>query len=154
MKTITYVLLFATMDMVPTFFLWALSPTDSVRVWYPTLVAYAGEHFVTAAATFLVGWLLLRAVRVIRSMECRYRPTLMRAFVFGSVCLAVDVCASAELAFLQSGDNGVIHLWHTQTLTGYLVVRQPLYVAFAAVLLIVTALRMRGRRVVTPALPV
>ncbi len=143
MKIISYVLLFATMDIVPTLFLWVLSPTDSVRVWYPTFIAYAGEHFVAAAGAALVAWLLLRASRIVRTVDSRYQFNLKTAFVVGSVCLALDVAASVSLMFLHSRDYGVVHLWYTQTLTGYLAAREPVYVAFATVLLTATALRVR-----------
>lgn len=155
MKTITYALLFAMMDIVPSFVLWVVSPTDSVRVWYPTFIAYAGEHFVAAAGTLFFGWLLLRGVGIVGETEVRYGFTVIRTLVLGSVCVLLDVCASVELGFLQAHDAGVIHLWHTQTLTGYLQVRLPLYVAFAAVLFTVNALCMRRkRRGVTPGIPV
>jgi hypothetical protein len=135
----TYVALFALMDVVPGIVLWALSPTNSVRVWYPTLLSYLGEHLVAATATLVVMWLLLSAAsKRIRTVgdKREFSLTIAWAFTFGFICLVVDMFAGMELALLQSHDGGLIRLWYTQRLPpGYFFVREPVYVVFGIILL-------------------
>jgi hypothetical protein len=150
--------LFAAMDVVPGLVLWALSPTDSVRIWYPTLLSYIGEHLFASTATFLLVWLFLSLIsRRIRATDTKsgFSLTLAKAFGFGLTCLAVDVLASTELAFLQSRDSATIRLWHTQGLSGYLIAREPVYVAFGVVLLALATLRFlyQKRQTVVSAVP-
>lgn len=144
MRISGFAALFAAMDIVPGLVLWTLSPTDSVRVWYPTLLSYVGEHLVVSTAILLLVWLLLSLTsRRVRAADTRggFSLTPARAFTFGLICLAVDVLASIELAFLQSRDGGTIRLWHTKGLSGYLIAREPVYVAFGVVLLALITLR-------------
>ena len=158
MRISGFAALFAAMDIVPGLVLWALSPTDSVHVWYPTLLSYVGEHLVASTITLLLVWLLLSLTsRRIRAADTRggFSLTPARVFSFGLICLAVDVLASTELAFLQSRDNGTIRLWHTQGLSGYLIAREPVYVAFGVILLALTTLRFlhQKRQAVVSAVP-
>jgi hypothetical protein len=146
MKTTTYAVLFIAMDVIPSTVLWLVSPTDSVRVWYPTLAAYAGEHLIGALAVVLAGWIIARGTGVVHPLGLRLNSAISKLLGFGSLCVVVDVATTLMVAFLQSRDFGVVHLWHTQTLSGYLVAREPLYVGLAAVVLISTGLRMRPAR--------
>lgn len=137
MKISTCAALFAAVDVISSLVVWALSPSDSVRVWYPTPLSYVGEHLVAATTTVLLVWLVLfftsRPVRVADGLG--YSLTLLPALRFGFACVMVDVLAGVELAFLQSRDGGVIRLWHTQKLSDYLFVRESVYVALEVVLL-------------------
>lgn len=146
MKTTTYAVLFIAMDVIPSALLWLLSPTDSVRVWYPTIAAYTGEHLIGALAVVLVGWIAASATSVAHPLDRRPNSTISKLLTFGLLCAIVDVATTLMLAFLQSRDSGVVHLWHTQTLSGYLAAREPLYVGFAAVVLISVGLTMRPAR--------
>ena len=158
MRISGFAALFAAMDMVPGLVLWTLSPTDSVRVWYPTLLSYLGEHFVVSIATLLLVWLLLSLTsRRVRAADTwnGFSLTPTRAFTFGLICLAVDVLASMELAFFQSRDSGTIRLWHTKDLSGYLIAREPVYVAFGIFLLALITIRFlhQKRQTVVSAMP-
>jgi hypothetical protein len=146
MKTTSYALLFIAMDVIPSTVLWLLSPTDSVRVWYPTIAAYTGEHLTGALVIILAGWIVASRIGVAHLPFLRLNSAISKLLGFVFLCVVVDLAATLMLAFLQSRDFGVVHLWHTQTLSGYLLTREPLYFGFAAVVAISAGLRMRRER--------
>lgn len=43
-RTTTLLRLLLAFEVLPSLWLWASAPTDSVRVWYPTIWSYVGEH--------------------------------------------------------------------------------------------------------------
>jgi hypothetical protein len=47
-------------EIVPSLCLWILSPTDSVRTWYPSLWSYLGEHFLPWSGILLATMMLAR----------------------------------------------------------------------------------------------
>ena len=151
MKNITYALLFVAMDTVPTTLLWIASPTDTVRVWYPTLLSFVGEHLVASAITLVLVWWVLRATRLMTPNPDggRYGGSSLKPIgmlFLGLLYAIADVCASIELALIQSAAGGSIKLWHTRRLTDYLSAREPVYAVFAVVVLAATIVRLRAGR--------
>jgi len=100
------------------------APTDSIRVWYPTLWSFLGEHFllflVCLSCLFFVVQRLPANMR--GSLRSRDNLGLSMLFGYGILTVGSDVLASAYLWFvaLQSGglptlsyprDNFWNYLW-------------------------------------------
>jgi hypothetical protein len=150
MKPLNYILFLAAMDVVPSVVLWGVSPTDSVRVWYPTLLSYVGEHLAASAAALWGVYGLFRIIRLrLPLSDCKGGSSFSGICVclLGLFYLAVDFLASLVLALTHSADGGSLRLWHTQTLVGYLSVREPVFIISAVILLGGVTLRHRARRV-------
>ena len=121
-------------EAIPSFWLWVTSPTDSVRVWYPSAFSYVGEHFLVWCLAILCLLSLLTLAR--RQPELPFSgvstPYLLSVPAYVSLTLlllAADVTASVLVASVSRSGDGVFaaRMWYTQSLRDYLFAREPVF---------------------------
>jgi len=99
--------------------LWQLSPTDSVRMWYPTLFAYAGEHFML----WVIVVLAASAVKFVRNIISRSDSELSSGILTLVLLSGADIVTSIFLSVV------VKSVW-IDPLVSYLRFRIPAFVVF------------------------
>jgi hypothetical protein len=131
-------------NLIPSWWLWMSSPTDTVRVWYPTIWSYLGEHFVLWVG-FTAFFFAIARVAFARQSAHMFDPSQrgtrhITFFQYLFICLiflASDLCTSFYLAVSTWWweHRFTTRLWHTESLRDYLFAREPI---FLVVLLVAT----------------
>lgn len=96
--------------------LWQLSPTDSVRVWYPSLFAYVGEHF----TLWVIFVLVASSLKTLRNVIIRSDSELSSAGLTVVVVVGADILASIFLRVVSKS------VW-IDPLASYLRFRVPVF---------------------------
>jgi hypothetical protein len=123
-------------EILPSLCLWALSPTDTIRVWYPSVWSYLGEHFLVWSALLLLLLSLLKGAReelqllIPNSSKPQSHLLTFHEYVaFAGLLLAADVAASLVLVgttWLRD-EAFTTKMWYTHSLRDYLLTREPIF---------------------------
>jgi hypothetical protein len=122
-------------ELLPSLALWVLSPTDSVRVWYPSLWSYMGEHFLPWAFIAIVLTCSLFRFRELsnpQESEGTVRAIRMTGryyLLFFFTMFVSDLLATVFLAFWGWNRTLSLHtsMFDTGRITDYLAFREPIY---------------------------
>ena len=87
-----------------------LAPTDSIRVWYPSLWAYVGEHGLVWGVFITVLFLIYR------------NKPVTEAFTV-LICLIAELASTLEVWFVIPGEGAVSRAWYTGRFSDYLTAR-------------------------------
>src|SRR5215475_4379784 len=141
-------------NLVSSWWLWVSSPTDSVRVWYPTIWSYLGEHFFLWIGFCCFSLFIFRATYDKHGANAlTTRATGLRQMSrsqYAAVCMgfiAADLCASLFLAFSTWWweHNFTVRLWYTASLKDYLFAREPVFLATLAVTTFLASVSLHGQ---------
>jgi hypothetical protein len=136
-------------EILPSWCLWVLSPTDSVRVWYPSFLSYLGEHFLPWSVVLII--LLNIPAPILAGLQLsipnfsKSEPRLLgfREYAsFAGLLLASDVIASFLLIVWAQGEAFTTRLVYNRSVSDYFEFREPI---FLAVLLLASIILNRPR---------
>lgn len=150
------VLILALLEFVPSVFLWLISPTDSVRVWYVSWLSYAGEHAVASFTLFVVLLPALQSVGLSgnQAQDNKFRDLVglgFRTYLFlAVVLLAMDTAASLIIGTIQIAATGEVSLWHSRRLIDFLAIRESFYTVAMAFSIAVLTIGKHVRAAVSP----
>jgi len=124
----------AIVEIAPSLCLWALSPTDSVRVWYPSVWSYVGEHFLPWCLALSA---LLKVVKPFQKRAWPANPSApghniavlsLREYLgFAGLLFAADASASFFLVgwWWQRNASFTTSMIYTRSFIDYLCSREP-----------------------------
>ena len=99
----------AAVELLTTLSLYALAPTDGVRVWYPIGWAYVGEHGLVWVATFAVLFCTM------------HRSLRVRSDVWTSLAAAAaELIATTYVWWVIPSSGEVSRVWYTGRFADYL----------------------------------
>jgi len=102
----------AAVELLTSLSLYALAPTDGVRVWYPSGWAYVGEHGLVWVSTFaILFWMMHRSLRV------RSDALTVLAGV------AAELIATTYVWCVIPSSGEVSRVWYTGKFVDYLTTR-------------------------------
>lgn len=102
----------AAVELLTSLVLYALAPTDGVRVWYPSGWAYAGEHGLVWVAAFAALFWTMRGSLRVRSDAL----TVLAA-------IAAELIATAYVWFVMPSSGEVSRAWYTGRFADYFTTR-------------------------------
>lgn len=102
----------AAVELLTSLSLYALAPTDGVRVWYPSGWAYIGEHGLVWLATFAIVFWTMRKSLGMRSDAL--------TIVAGA---AAELIATTYVWFGIPSSGEVSRAWYTGRFTDYFITR-------------------------------
>jgi len=144
------------LELLPSAALWLLSPTDSVRIWYPSWFSYAGEHALTSSALFAILWQIARFAWP-STVESGHHPAARTLSVPAKgfslllvIPILTDITSTAIVWAAQTRDALPLKLWYTQQIHDLLLVRGLLYVTLEAAAIALGFLQHALRRVAQP----
>jgi hypothetical protein len=141
-------------ELVPSWCVWILSPTESVRIWYPTVWSYIGEHFLLwyACLLIMVGLFKPFQEQIWSPMpiSSNVRPLFLNVqqyALFAGLCLISDVSASLLIVGWGWLGNASFptRLFYTGNLLNYLRFREPIFFVALTVASIVLHRPTRNR---------
>jgi hypothetical protein len=139
-------------EIFPSWCLWMLGPTDSVRVWYPSVWSYLGEQFlVWLAVAVCLGYASIRvgAPLLPRAPDAPGKPSSYAVSGFLSFCIVITLSDVATSWFLGAWQEEYLMLWFTHRLADFMKVREPIFV----VALILGSLALIRLRRISSSLP-
>jgi hypothetical protein len=108
-------------ELLTSLVLYALSPTDAVRVWYPSGWAYVGEHALVWVAVFAaVFWTIRRSFKSLRSNA-----------LIVLVGITAELIATVYVWFVIPSSGGVSRAWYTDRFTDYFKTRITIWCVLA-----------------------
>jgi hypothetical protein len=102
----------AAVELLTSLVLYALAPTDGIRVWYPSSWAYVGEHGLVWVAAFVA---LLWTMRTMLSVRTDALTV--------SVGIAAEVIATVYVWFVIPASGEVSRAWYTGRFADYFITR-------------------------------
>ena len=102
----------ATVELLISLSLYALAPTDGVRVWYPSGWAYVGEHGLVWLATFAIVFWTMR-----KSLGMRSDALTILAGA------AAELIATTYVWFGIPSSGEVSRAWYTSRFVDYFIAR-------------------------------
>lgn len=105
-------------ELLSSFLLYGRAPTDGVRVWYPSIWAYMGEHGLVWG--FVMAFLLV----ALRNKNVGEAPTALACFVS-------EVAATLYVWFVIPGEGEVSKAWYTGRFSDYLKARMAAWCILA-----------------------
>jgi len=106
-------------ELLTSFLLNRLAPTDGVRVWYPSVWAYMGEH------ALIWGILIALLFAALRSRPGSEALTAL-------VCLVSELVATLYVWFVIPGEGEVSRAWYTGKFSDYFATRLTVWCVLAA----------------------
>jgi hypothetical protein len=93
-------------ELLSSFLLYVRAPTDGVRVWYPSIWAYMGEHGLVWG--FVIAFLLV----ALRNRDVGEAPTAL-------ACFASEVVATLYVWFVIPREGEVSRAWYIGRFSDY-----------------------------------
>ena len=136
-------------NLAATLFFAFRAPTDSIRIWYPSIWSYLGESFlVFLICLSCVFFVLQRLPKKRRPIEIQDSYSFPKLVAYGMVTLLVDIAISAYLWFVapRSGDLPTLS-YSRHDFSGYLTSRELVFVCvFLAISISQYLIRRFGTR--------
>jgi len=118
-------------EVTASLWLWEYGPTDSVRVWYPTIWSYVGEHYLPWCG--IVALILILEPFGFQTSAHAGDGTLsfgIRAFAaLGAGLFVADLTATSVLALTTYSRQQTFatQIWHTHSYLDYFRARAPIF---------------------------
>jgi hypothetical protein len=107
-------------ELLTSFLLYGLAPTDGVRVWYPSVWAYMGEHCLVWGVLIALFFTILQSHHVGEALTA-------------GACLVSEFAATLFVWFvIPAGSGGVSKAWDTGRFGDYFVLRSSIWCVLAA----------------------
>jgi hypothetical protein len=106
-------------ELLTSLWLFTIAPTDGVRVWYPSVWAYMGEHGLV--------WGILIAV-----LFTVFRKKHPSEVLTASACLASELASTLYVWFVILSDGDVSRAWYTGRFSDYFRTRLITWCVLAA----------------------
>jgi hypothetical protein len=106
-------------ELLTSLLLWGLAPTDGVRVWYPSVWAYMGEHGLVWGVLISILFVILRKQTINEAL------TLLACFVS-------ELVATLYVWFLIPLEGGTSRAWYTGRFADYFRMRLATWCVLAA----------------------
>jgi hypothetical protein len=129
-------------EILPTWCLWVTSPTDSIRVWYPSFWSYLGEHFLPWC---VILWIMLSLLKPFREQaglqvpnHSRVEPIVLKireVLPFAGILVTAEVVATSFVIGWNSLGHGTLstRMFYTRSVSDYLSFREPIFLVVLAV---------------------
>jgi hypothetical protein len=113
----------AAIEAMTSFGLYALAPTDSVRVWYPSVWAYVGEHGLVWVIAFAGVFFVATGV-----FKNPVRPDVLTLLT----CIVAELVSTAYVWFvIPANSGGDSRAWCTSRFIDYLGTRSTVWCVIA-----------------------
>jgi hypothetical protein len=106
-------------ELLTSFWLYTTAPTDGVRVWYPSLWAYVGEHALV--------WGILIAV-----LFALFRKKSSSEVLTASACVVSELVSTLYVWFVIPSEGDVSRAWYTGRFSDYFRMRLTTWCVLAA----------------------
>jgi len=110
-------------EVMTSFWLYALAPTDGVRVSYPSVWAYIGEHGLVWVIAFAVTFFVATVA---------FKDKVRSDVLTGLTCIAAELLSTAYVWFvIPANRDGVSKAWYTGRFIDYFEARSTVWCVFA-----------------------